>query len=60
MSSNGSNGHEKSMVLIQLTGGNDALNTVIPYTDEHWSDISAPIGPGRAISVVKERIEVLP
>ena len=25
---------EKSLVVIQLTGGNDYLNTVIPYNNE--------------------------
>ena len=35
MGANGS-GHSKSMVFVQLTGGNDALNTVLPYNDEHY------------------------
>ena len=38
MSSNGSNGRNKSMVFVQLTGGNDALNTIIPYNDGHYFD----------------------
>ncbi len=36
MGSNGSNGHSKSLVFVQLTGGNDALNTVLPINDEHY------------------------
>ena len=36
MGSNGSNGHSKSLVFVQLTGGNDALNTVVPINDEHY------------------------
>jgi uncharacterized protein (DUF1501 family) len=33
-------GHEKSsdrvLVVVQLTGGNDGLNTIVPYTDENY------------------------
>ena len=36
MGSNGSNGHSRSLVFLQLTGGNDALNTVVPINDEHY------------------------
>ena len=36
MASNGSNGHSKSLVFVQLTGGNDALNTVVPYDNDHY------------------------
>ena len=35
--SNGSNGHRK-LVVVQLSGGNDALNTVVPYADGHYYD----------------------
>ena len=27
---------EKTLVVIQLTGGNDFMNTVVPYTNEHY------------------------
>ena len=29
----------KTVVVIQLSGGNDALNTVIPYNNEHYYDL---------------------
>jgi len=32
------NGREKSLVVIQLTGGNDYLNTVVPYSNELYYD----------------------
>ena len=29
---------EKVLVVIQLTGGNDFVNTIVPYTNEHYYD----------------------
>lgn len=29
---------ENTLVVIQLTGGNDFMNTIIPYTNEHYYD----------------------
>ena len=29
---------EKSVVVLQLSGGNDPLNTIVPYTDGHYYD----------------------
>ena len=29
---------DKVLVVIQLTGGNDFMNTIIPYTNEHYFD----------------------
>ena len=33
MGTNGRNGYSRNVVVVQLSGGNDALNTVIPYTN---------------------------
>ena len=38
MSSNGSNGHERSLVVLQLSGGNDYLNTLVPYENGLYYD----------------------
>ena len=32
------NSRTKSVVVLQLSGGNDPLNTVVPYTDGHYYD----------------------
>ena len=32
------NGREPVLVVVQLTGGNDFMNTVIPYNNEHYYD----------------------
>ncbi len=37
MKTNG-NGHHKSLVVVQLSGGNDALNSVIPYANPLYYD----------------------
>ena len=29
---------ERTLVVVQLTGGNDFMNTVVPYTNEHYYD----------------------
>ena len=31
-------GKDKVLVVIQLTGGNDFMNTIVPYTSEHYFD----------------------
>ncbi len=38
MSSNGKNGSHRSVVILQLSGGNDALNSVIPYGNGLYYD----------------------
>ena len=30
--------HDKTLVVVQLSGGNDTLNTVVPYNDGHYYD----------------------
>ena len=44
----GSNGHKKNLVVLQLSGGNDYLNTVIPYNDGNYLDYrkTVRIDPG--------------
>ena len=32
------NRSDKTFVVIQLTGGNDFMNTIVPYTNEHYFD----------------------
>ena len=32
------NKSENTLVVVQLTGGNDFMNTVVPYTSEHYYD----------------------
>src|SRR5712692_9075803 len=34
----------RTLVVLELMGGNDGLNTVIPYTDNAYSQVRARIG----------------
>ncbi len=38
MGTNGNGHHEKTVVVLELAGGNDALHTVIPYSDGQYYD----------------------
>ena len=39
-----SNGHERSLVVIQLSGGNDYLNTLVPYNEGLYYDYRPAVG----------------
>ena len=43
---------DKTLVVVQLTGGNDFMNTIVPYTNQHYYDAR--------IKVVMGQDEVLP
>ena len=43
---------EKTLVVVQLTGGNDFMNTIVPYTNGHYYDARG--------KVVLKQDEVLP
>ena len=47
-----SNTAENILVVVQLTGGNDFINTIVPYTNEHYYDARK--------KVVMEQDQVLP
>ena len=47
-----SNTAENILVVVQLTGGNDFINTIVPYTNEHYYDARK--------RVVMEQDQVLP
>lgn len=38
---------EKTLVVIQLTGGNDFMNTIVPYNNEHYYDARKKIVIGQ-------------
>jgi len=38
---------ENTLVVVQLTGGNDFMNTIVPYTNEHYYDARKKIVVGR-------------
>ena len=46
MNGNGTNGKHKDpvLVVIQLSGGNDFMNTVIPYTEGVYYDVRPLVG----------------
>jgi len=39
--------NQKSLVVVQLTGGNDFMNTIVPYTNEHYFDARKKIVLGQ-------------
>ena len=38
------NGKDKVLVVLQLTGGNDFMNTIVPYTSDVYNDIRPVVG----------------
>jgi len=42
------NDSDRILVLINLAGGNDGLNTVIPYTDSVYQNARPTVGFGSA------------
>lgn len=43
MATNGSNHQNRSLVVIQLSGGNDGLNTVVPYANGYYHDYRSSV-----------------
>ena len=39
-----SNGRERVIVVLSLSGGNDGLNTLVPYTDSNYYDYRPTLG----------------
>ena len=59
MAANGSG--EKSVVVLQLSGGNDALNTVIPYADANYYDNRQYLGiPENEVLHLDDRLGLNP
>ena len=46
------NTSDKTLVVVQLTGGNDFMNTIVPYTNQHYFDARKKI--------VMDQSEVIP
>ena len=41
------NGKNRKLVVVQLSGGNDYLNCIVPYDNPHYIDNRPTIGIGR-------------
>src|SRR5271165_2685809 len=54
-------GKDTVLVVLEMTGGNDGLNTVIPYADERYYELRPSIGIKKsALSVVDDSIGLHP
>jgi uncharacterized protein (DUF1501 family) len=59
--SGGKGGNGKILVVLQMSGGNDGLNTVIPYTDDLYYKARPTIGIARADMVpISDKIALNP
>ena len=55
----GSNGRPKNLVVIQLSGGNDYLNTVVPYQDGLYHDYRPVMGlSGEKVIPLDDRVAI--
>lgn len=53
----GNPGKGRTLVVLELTGGNDGLNTVVPYSDDHYHRARPALAIGEgAVSKIDERI----
>ena len=43
MATNGNNGNERNLVVVQLSGGNDYLNCIVPWEDPRYRDSRASV-----------------
>src|SRR5215831_7640871 len=52
---------ETILVIVQLTGGNDGLNTVVPYADENYAKVRKALRlPKNQIKKVNDQIGLHP
>ena len=59
VSNNNPNGHARSLVIIQLSGGNDYLNTLVPYENGFYHDFrhTVKIEPEQILKIDDQKKE---